>query len=142
MWAIRLARRPRAIIVHHRTAFNFVRNPKPFPNSRARRPDDDEPELFHLHSESPNAAIRLRGERVKKLASCPVCLRDDGIRKSVKHECHDCGWPTHCSYEHWLLDNDHAKYCTRLREVNEDDHDLRSGRMVHEFEMPGRSSRS
>jgi splicing suppressor protein 51 len=35
------------------------------------------------------------------------------------------------------MDEEHAKYCTRLREVNEDDHDLRSGRMVHEFAMPG-----
>lgn len=55
----------------------------------------------------------------------------------VKFECPDCGWPTHCSKEHWEMDEDHAKFCPRLREVNEDEHDLRSGRRMHEFELPG-----
>ena len=35
---------------------------------------------------------------------------------------------------------EHEEYCERLREVNEDDHDLRSGRQITEFEgMPSRS---
>ena len=35
------------------------------------------------------------------------------------------------------MDEDHAKFCSRLREVNEDEHDLRSGRRMYEFELPG-----
>lgn len=136
-FALRLAPRRSTTAFLRRSIFNLARKPVPQPQGRARRPDDDEPELFHLHSQSPRADIKLRGERVKKLAQCPVCLSVEGTRKNVKHECPDCGWPTHCSHEHWEVDEDHAKYCTRLREVNEDDHDLRSGRMVHEFAMPG-----
>ncbi|KAG8759036.1 translational activator for mitochondrial COX1 [Serendipita sp. 396] len=140
MLAIRLARRQASIKpISHRTIFNFLRKQEPSSPSthRALRPDDDEPSLFHLHSKSPSADIRLRGERIKKFAQCPVCLNVEGTRKNVKHECVDCGWPTHCGQEHWEQDEDHAKYCTRLREVNEDDHDLRSGRTFYEYEMPG-----
>ncbi len=36
-----------------------------------------------------------------------------------------------------MADKEHYRYCGRLREVNEDDHDLRSGRKIKEFEMPG-----
>jgi mitochondrial splicing suppressor protein 51 len=133
----RLAPRPCIASISRRTLFNFARKTQPIPPTRARRPDDDEPDLFHLHSQSPSPAIRLRGERIKKLAQCPVCLQIEGTKRNVKHECQDCGWPTHCTHEHWEMDEEHAKYCTRLREVNEDDHDLRSGRMVHEFAMPG-----
>jgi hypothetical protein len=57
--------------------------------------------------------------------------------RSITFECPDCGWPTHCTEEHWRADSDHAKYCSRLREVNEDEHDLRSGRRLREFELPG-----
>jgi Zinc-finger of mitochondrial splicing suppressor 51 len=137
LFIARLAPRPCMAPISRRTLFNFARKTQPTPPTRARRPDDDEPELFHLHSQSPSPAIRLRGERIKKLAQCPVCLQTEATRRNVKHECQDCGWPTHCTHEHWEMDEEHAKYCTRLREVNEDDHDLRSGRMVHEFAMPG-----
>jgi splicing suppressor protein 51 len=35
---------------------------------------------------------------------------------------------------------DHQEYCGRLREVNEDEHDIRSGRPMNEFEnLPGES---
>ncbi|KAF7793095.1 hypothetical protein EIP86_004202 [Pleurotus ostreatoroseus] len=56
---------------------------------------------------------------------------------TMMFECPDCGWPTHCSEEHWKEDEEHRKYCGRLREVNEDEHDLRSGRRLREFELPG-----
>lgn len=135
--APRLVPRPFITSICRRSFFNFARKTQPAPSGRVRRPDDDEPELFHLHSQSPSPAIKLRGERIKKLAQCPVCLHVHGERRNVKHECQDCGWPTHCTHEHWERDEEHAKYCTRLREVNEDDHDLRSGRMIHEFAMPG-----
>lgn len=36
-----------------------------------------------------------------------------------------------------MADQEHKKYCSRLREVNEDDHDLRSGRKLRELQMPG-----
>ena len=100
--------------------------------------------LFHPFSKSPFSAIKERGEAIKKLAPCPVCQSqtdhdESPIPKAVKFECPGCGWPTHCSEEHWIADSDHKKYCSRLREVNEDDHDLRSGRRVWEFEFPGTS---
>jgi hypothetical protein len=38
---------------------------------------------------------------------------------------------------HWVSDKEHAKYCPRLREANEDEHDLRSGRRIWEFDLPG-----
>lgn len=137
MFAARLVIRKRVTIFQGRSLFNFARNSRPVQGGRAQKPEDDEPELLHLHSRSPNPEIRQRGERIKRLASCPVCLNDGGERRKVKHECPDCGWPTHCTHEHWDQDKEHAKYCTRLREVNEDDHDLRSGRILQEFQMPG-----
>lgn len=60
--------------------------------------------------------------------------------KKVSHTCNDCGFPTHCSEEHYLQGKgEHEEYCGRLREVNEDEHDLRSGRVLGEFELPGES---
>lgn len=109
-----------------------------------------EDNLFHPFSKSPFPAVRARGEAIKQLAPCPVCASShDHIHphtkaqpKAVKHECPDCGWPTHCSEEHWAEDTEHRKYCARLREANEDEHDLRSGRRMREFEMPGQLARN
>src|ERR1700749_1698976 len=114
MFALRLAGRQRIPRLYSRSVFNFARKTPPVQTGRARKPDDDEPELFHLHSQSPNPGIRERGERIKKLASCPVCLHVGGERRKVKHECPECGWPTHCTHEHWDQDTEHTKYCTRL----------------------------
>ena len=102
-------------------------------------------DLFHPFSHSPFPAVRARGEAIQKLAPCPVCAsahhheaaHTRSQPKAVKHECPDCGWPTHCSEDHWHEDAEHQKYCSRLREVNEDEHDLRSGRRMKEFELPG-----
>ncbi|TBU35816.1 zinc-finger of mitochondrial splicing suppressor 51-domain-containing protein [Dichomitus squalens] len=103
-------------------------------------------DLFHPFSKSPFPAIRARGEAIRQLAPCPVCAgeHNHGLHshhghetKAVSFECPDCGWPTHCSEEHWAKDKEHQKYCARLREVNEDEHDLRSGRRMREFELPG-----
>lgn len=133
------ANRPRA-----RTIFNFFR--------RSAKPAQEEPvplltedNLFHPFSKSPFPAIRARGEAIQSLAKCPVCTSSHcsthahtkSQSLAVKFECPDCGFPTHCSQEHWMADQEHKKYCSKLREVNEDDHDLRSGRKFHEFEMPG-----
>ncbi|KAF8905963.1 zinc-finger of mitochondrial splicing suppressor 51-domain-containing protein [Gymnopilus junonius] len=109
---------------------------------KATRPADS---LFHPFSKSPYAAVRARAEAIRKLAPCPVCATDHAHihahtkaqPKAVQFECPDCGWPTHCSQIHWNDDPEHHKYCPRLREANEDEHDLRSGRPMHEFELPG-----
>ncbi len=93
--------------------------------------------LFHPLSKSPIPAMRARGERVRALAPCPVSLSRDGVRRPVRFECPDCGWPTHYSEKEWSEDAEHGKYVGRLREANEDEHDLRSGREMTEFKLPG-----
>jgi splicing suppressor protein 51 len=56
----------------------------------------------------------------------------------VSFECPDCGIATYCSEEHWADDFEaHLEICDTLRQINEDDHDLRSGRWFPEFEYPG-----
>lgn len=56
----------------------------------------------------------------------------------VRFECPDCGIPVSCTEEHWADDYEaHLEICDTLRQVNEDDHDLRSGRFFPEFEYPG-----
>ncbi|KAG6832681.1 hypothetical protein H0H92_012253 [Tricholoma furcatifolium] len=122
--------------VHSRSIFSFFRKQK--------APQDTD-NLFHKFSQSPYAAIRARGSAIQQLAPCPVCAAShDHIHahtkaqpRAVKFECPDCGWPTHCTEEHHEQDNEHHKYCSRLREANEDEHDLRSGRHLREFELPG-----
>lgn len=134
-----------------RTLFSWFKKPK----SKVDVPKPPEPiltedNLFHPFSKSPFPAIKARGEAIQKLAPCPVCAAAhhnhggmhphayaQGQPKAVSFECPDCGWPTHCSEEHWREDEEHSKYCGRLREVNEDEHDLRSGRRLREFELPG-----
>lgn len=120
---------------------NFARKSKPATPGRTTVLGEDD--LFHPFSESPFPAIKARGEAIRSLAPCPTCSSSHGSHDTgakplgVKFECPDCGWPTHCSKEHWEIDEDHAKFCPRLREVNDDEHDLRSGRRMHEFELPG-----
>jgi splicing suppressor protein 51 len=94
-------------------------------------------DLFHPLSKSPIPSMRARAERIKSQAPCPVTLNRDGVRKLVQFECPDCGWPTHYSEKEWAEDTEHGKYVTRLREANEDEHDLRSGREITEFRLPG-----
>ena len=104
-----------------------------------------EDNLFHPFSKSPFPAVRARGDAIQSLAPCPVCASShnhlhphtQAQPRAVKFECPDCGWPTHCSEEHWSQDTEHQKYCARLHESNEDEHDLRSGRRMCEFELPG-----
>ncbi len=56
----------------------------------------------------------------------------------VDFDCPDCGIPVACCEEHWAEDYEkHLEVCDTLREINEDDHDLRSGRFFPEFEYPG-----
>ena len=114
--------------------------------------------LFHSFSESPSPEIRQRAAFMKTHAYCPhpshhqtrfpIAPGDPETRKAkgkaslppahVNFECPDCGIPVSCSEEHWADDYEsHMEICDTLREINEDDHDLRSGRFFPEFEYPG-----
>ena len=114
--------------------------------------------LFHSFSESPSPEIRRRAAFMKTHAYCPhpshhqtrlpVGPGDPEARKAkgkaslppthVNFECPDCGVPVSCSEEHWADDYEsHMEICDILREINEDDHDLRSGRFFPEFDYPG-----
>ena len=113
--------------------------------------------LFHPFSTSPSPEIRKRAAFMKTHAYCPhpshhrtrmpESPNDLEARKTpestsnppafVKFECPDCGIPVSCSEEHWADDYEsHMEICETLRQVNEDDHDLRSGRFFPEFEYP------
>ncbi len=114
--------------------------------------------LFHPFSNSPSPEIRRRAAFIKTHAYCPhpshhqtrlpTTPHDPEARKGrgeaslppahVKFECPDCGIPVSCSEEHWADDYEsHIEICDTLQEINEDDHDLRSGRFFPEFEYPG-----
>jgi len=128
-----------------RPLFNFLRKSEPQSDIKDPEPILAHNNLFHLFSKSPFPAVRARGEAVQSLAPCPVCASSHSHTHAhtkaqplaVKFECPHCGWPTHCSEEHFHQDQEHQKYCSRLREANEDEHDLRSGRRLREFELPG-----
>ncbi|KZT60378.1 hypothetical protein CALCODRAFT_465471 [Calocera cornea HHB12733] len=119
-----------------RTIFGWLRGKIKLEPAKPK-PILEQDDLFHVFSTSPIPAMRERAQVIKSMASCPVCLDVHGENKSVQYDCPDCGWPTHCSKEHHDQDTEHMKYCGRLREVNEDEHDLRSGREMWEFNMPG-----
>lgn len=112
--------------------------------------------LFHPFSTSPSSEIRKRAAFIKQNAYCPhpdhrqtrmaMNPEDPEARKAtgtlppahVSFECPDCGIPVSCSEDHWADDYEaHLEICDTLKEINEDDHDLRSGRFFPEFEYPG-----
>lgn len=124
------------------------------PTQRFLRPN----ELFHPFASSPVPEIRRRAAFTKQHAYCPhpdhqqtrapVSPHDPEARKTttgslqppahVDFECPDCGLPVYCSEDHWADDYEaHLEICDILRQINEDDHDLRSGRLFPEFEYPG-----
>lgn len=152
--------RPRRQPIPTRTLFGFFKptsssTPQPVSATASQKPVASQPlygpnDLFHSYDASPIPALQSKAKLIRSLAPCPVCLTheleqhgDDLARarseaKKVSHSCPDCGFPTHCSHEHWQADREaHAEYCGRLREINEDEHDLRSGRPLEEFAMPG-----
>ena len=116
------------------------------------RPND----LFNPLSTSPLSAMRKRAAYMKLHAHCPhpdhrqtrhsIGPDDPEGRKPstgglspahVDFECPDCGIPVYCSEEHWADDYEsHLEICDQLREINEDDHDMRSGRFFSEFHYP------
>lgn len=115
--------------------------------------------LFHPFSESPIPEMRERDQITRENAYCPhpyhyktrtpTSPDDPESRKQdasdvgeppahVSFTCPDCGIATYCSEEHWADDYEsHLEICETLRQINEDDHDLRSGRYFSEFEYPG-----
>ncbi|KAJ9116089.1 hypothetical protein QFC20_000762 [Naganishia adeliensis] len=150
---------------HQRTLFGglFGKKESPAPTFTAARPPrvytplygaDD---LFHPLEQSPIGSLREKANVIKSLAPCPVCLdhsvataKASGLTdaeayrsarttvEKVKYSCPDCGFPTHSTEAHWREGRaEHEEYCARLREINEDEHDLRSGREIKEFELPG-----
>jgi splicing suppressor protein 51 len=126
------------------------------PSTTTERPLLLKNNLFHKFSESPSPEIRRRAALIKQNALCPhpdhrqsrlpMNPDDPEAKKSatgglaaahVSFECPDCGIPVSCSEEHWADDYEsHLEICDTLREINEDDHDLRSGRFFPEFEYP------
>ncbi|EAW10875.1 putative mRNA processing protein (Mss51) [Aspergillus clavatus NRRL 1] len=113
--------------------------------------------LFHPFSKSPAPAIRQRAAFIKQNAFCPhpshqqtrspVSPHDPESRKSQQgtlppahshFECPDCGVPIYCSEGHWMDDFEaHLEICDTIKQINEDDHDLHSGRFFPEFSYPG-----
>lgn len=102
----------------------------------------EQDDLFHVLSQSPLPAMRDRAAIINKYGVCPVCdthhAKDD--KKHPVYDCPDCGYPTHCCEEHYQQGKaaHHEENCAILREMNEDDHDLRSGRPMREFEFPSK----
>lgn len=110
-------------------------------------------DLFHPFSKSPIPEMRTRAAYIKQHAYCPhpdhkltrlpsvvpkegeEALKGGNLPPAhVDFECPDCGIPVYCSEGHWMEDyEDHLKTCDTLRQINEDDHDLRSGRVFPEF---------
>ncbi|KAK5138498.1 hypothetical protein LTR08_000084 [Meristemomyces frigidus] len=117
--------------------------------------------LFHPFTTSPAPEIRKRAQFMRRNAYCPhpdhqpvrapadphtpgqhphppTTATAASPPAHVKHECPDCGIPVSCSPEHFLdAYESHLEICDLLRQINEDDHDLHSGRFFPEFEMPG-----
>ncbi|KAI1002123.1 hypothetical protein K3495_g6078 [Podosphaera aphanis] len=142
--------RPQAI--QHRARFQSTAASQTKEGTPVLAGDD----LFHPFSKSPIPAIRKRAAFLKNNAYCshpdhhqirvPSSPNDLENRKSVNgplppahvsYECPDCGIPVSCSEEHWADDYEaHLEVCDLLRQVNEDDHDLRSGRFFPEFTFP------
>lgn len=116
-----------------------------------------EDNLFHPFSSSPVQKFRERAAFMRQHAYCPhpdhqhtkmptVAPKPDDASPTggpeppahVNFECPDCGLATYCSKEHWMDDyENHLKICDTLRQINEDDHDLRSGRVFTEAVLPG-----
>lgn len=110
-------------------------------------------DLFHSFTNSPIPEIRHRAAFMRQHARCPhhdhqitrvtqggQPVSDEGSMPpaNVDFECPDCGIPVYCSREHWAEDyENHLQLCDTLRQINEDDHDLRSGRLFPEFEYAG-----
>lgn len=131
-----LPRTAPAVRVQQRPFLTKLFGKTPASSAVSATPILDQTNLFHPLSSSPLPGLREKAQRIKTYALCPASLPE---RVPVAYDCPDCGFPTHASQEMWEAGKEeHQKYCERLREWNEDEHDLRSGRVMSEFEdMPG-----
>ncbi|EEB07857.1 splicing suppressor [Schizosaccharomyces japonicus yFS275] len=103
--------------------FSFGRS---LASSNAKRP------YFYPLSKSPVKVLRERGERIRKLYKCPVS------KLPVEYECPECGFPTHHSQIEWKKDTSKEKFIPKLREINEDEHDLALNPRTRQlFDLPG-----
>lgn len=94
--------------------------------------------LWHPMDKSPSPSMRERAAYIKANAYCSHPEHARTRPKHISFTCPDCGVPSYCSEKHWHEDYDnHLLICDVLREINEDDHDLRSGRFFPEFNYPG-----
>ncbi|KWU41388.1 hypothetical protein RHOSPDRAFT_30516 [Rhodotorula sp. JG-1b] len=114
--------------------FRSKQKDEPTKETRKQQPLLSQDDLFHPLSKSPFAEMRAKGDRIRQLAYCPVSLEKYHEHVHVQFECPHCGFPTHASEQRWAEDENHARYWPRLREANEDEHDLRSGRDMTEFD--------
>lgn len=93
--------------------------------------------LFHSFTNSPSPAIRARARHIRQNSYCPHPDHQHAGASHNSYECPDCGIPVSCSEEHFVDDYEsHLEICDLLREINQDDHDLMSGRFFPEFEYP------
>ena len=150
------AERPAATRTFSTTADNKTgaeAHVKEYSSSGLRLSQDD---LFHPFSSSPVPDFRRRAAFMKQHAYCPhpdhkptklptVSAKPhwaedasgDMAPAHVDFDCPDCGFPVYCSKEHWMDHyEEHLKVCDTLRQINEDDHDLRSGRVFQEGNLP------
>lgn len=87
------------------------------------------PHPDHQQSRMSTGPYDLEARKSRDKSSAPPA--------HVDFECPDCGLPVYCSEDHWADDYEaHMEICDTLRQANEDDHDLRSGRVFPEFEYP------
>lgn len=135
----RLTLASRPVTVHSRNFFSLFGKKKPEAKANEPVPNLAQNNLFHPLSQSPFDDLRARGKRIEEYAICPVSYEKYHETLPVRFECPDCGFPTHATEERWREGKkEHEEFCSRLREVNEDEHDLRSGRRLTEFEnLPG-----
>ncbi|UKZ51954.1 hypothetical protein TrVGV298_005721 [Trichoderma virens] len=101
------------------------------PTSTLRLSPDD---LFHPFSESPVPEFRRRAAYMRQHAYCP---HPDHKHARVPLDASTVDDAAPATGEHWMDDyENHLKICDTLRQINEDDHDLRSGRVFHEGNLP------
>ncbi|KAI1164083.1 putative mRNA processing protein [Nemania serpens] len=154
------ARRPFSLL-GQRTKIAQEESPAFATNAPPRDPARTPPvlssdDLFHSFTNSPIPEIRQRAAFIRQHAYCPhpehrmtrAPIQPDSRQASISSgsiapahvdfECPDCGIPVYCSEQHWAEDYEtHLQICDTLRQINEDEHDLRSGRFFPEFEYAG-----
>jgi splicing suppressor protein 51 len=122
--------------------------------------------VFIPLDKSPHSSLRQYSSALSEYSSCPVCVelhdnlpesewndihkvtggtvrREKAVKSRLRptHVCDSCGFPTHCSKDHYDLDKEsHSEVCGILKQFVEDEHDIRSGRKFWETTFPGRQN--